>query len=378
MAEAIDRLNVLMVTARYFPCIGGIETHVHETGRRLASNGINLTLLTTMPHPLSTPLPKEEVVEGMHIIRVSAWAPQRDYRIPPEMFSIIKSGAWDIVHCQGCHTLVPPLTMLAAKAVKVPYIVTFHTGGHSSRFRNKIRKMQWRVLRPLLANASRLIGVSCFEADYFRNLLDLPEKLFSVIPAPSTLPILLHLPERAPTQTLIVSVGRLERYKGHQRLITALPKIREQRPDARLLIVGAGPYEATLYKLAQKIGVAEHVEIRSVPGNDRQAMVEILLQATLVALLSEYEAHPAAVEEAVALRRPVLVANTSGMRELAEQGFARAISLNSTPEEIAVAALRQIQEPILPEQFALPTWEDCTRKLLTIYNASVRRELCVF
>ena len=377
MTRETSALRVLMVTPRYFPYMGGLETHVHEAGRHLVRNGVYVTLLTTEPHGHPTPLPKEEVVEGMRIIRVRAWPPERDYYIAPEIYSVIGHGGWDLVHCQGCHTFVPPMAMLAAKKAKLPYIVTFHTGGHSSRFRNGIRAIQWRLLRPLLASASKLIGVSRFEADYFRTLLGLPTTLFSVIPPPSTLPRLAHLPSRAPAQSLIISVGRLERYKGHQRLITALPKLRERRPDAKLLILGAGPYEAALRKLVQKVGVTEHVEIRAVSGSERQVMAEILSQATLVALLSEYEAHPAVVEEALALGRPVLVANTSGMRELAEQQFARAIPLNSTPEEIATAALHQIEEPLVPTQLALPTWEDCTQKLLTIYSESVGRKRCV-
>ena len=376
MTREISALRVLMVTPRYFPYMGGIETHVHEAGRRLVEKGINVTLLTTMPHIPHNPFPKEEVIEGMRVIRVRAWPPQRDYYIAPEIYSIIEHGEWDIVHCQGCHTFVPPVTMLAAKKAKIPYVVTFHTGGHSSPFRNGIRSIQWKLLRPLLANASMLIGVSQFEVDYFRDLLYLPPQKFTVIPNGGTLPSLAYLLPRISTQSLIVSVGRLERYKGHQRLITALPKIREQRPDAQLLILGTGPYEATLRELAWKVGVAEHVDIRSVPGSERQAMAEMLSQAMLVALLSEYEAHPVAVMEALALRRPVLVADTSGMRELAEQGFARSVSLDSTPEEIAAAALRQIEEPLLPAPLALPTWEDCTRKLLTIYNMSVGREQC--
>ncbi len=369
-------LMVLMVTPRYFPYMGGLETHVHEAGRRLVESGVDLTLLTTAPHTYPTPLPKEEVSEGMRIIRVRAWPPGRDYYIAPEIYSITRRGKWDLVHCQGCHTFVPPLAMLAARKAKIPYVVTFHTGGNSSRFRNGIRGIQWKLLRPLFANASKLIGVSRFEADYFRDLLGLPANLFSVILPPSTLPSLTHLPSGISAKPLIVTAGRLERYKGHQRLITALPKIREQLPDAQLLILGAGPYEATLRELVRKVGVSEHVEIRAVPGSDRQAMAEILSQAALVALMSEYESHPAVVEEALALRRPVLVANTSGMRELAEQKLVRSVSLNSTPEEIAAAALRQIEEPLIPAQDALPTWEDCTRKLLIIYNAVCGREQC--
>lgn len=376
MTSQTGALNVLMVTPRYLPYTGGLEIHVHEAGRHLVERGNKVTILTTIPHTLATPLPKEEMIEGMRVIRVPSWPPQPDYYIAPEMYSVIEHGRWDIVHCQGCHTFVPPMAMLAAKKAKIPYIVTFHSGGHSSRFRNRIRSLQWKMLRPLLAGASKLIGVSHFEANYFRDLLGLPAQLFTVIPPPSTLPSLIHLRENTSTQTLIISIGRLERYKGHQHLITALPKIREQRPDARLLILGAGPYEATLRKLAQSVGVAPYVQIRAVPASDRRAMAEILSQASLVTLLSEYEAHPVVVEEAVVLRRPVLVANTSGMRELAEQGLARAVPLKSTPQEVAAAALHQIEEPCIPAQLALPTWEDCTQKLEVIYRTCVGREQC--
>jgi glycosyltransferase involved in cell wall biosynthesis len=225
-----------------------------------------------------------------------------------------------------------------------------------------------------------LIGVSRFEADYFRRALRLPSRQFRVIPNGSTLPALAHPAPSSNTSSraLIVSVGRLEKYKGHQRLIAALPKIREYSPYARLLILGAGPYEANLRQLAQQTGVAHAVGIRSVPANDRQGVAEVLSQATLVALLSEYEAHPVAVMEALALRRPVLVADTSGLREIARQGLARAIPLHSTPEEVARAAMQQIEEPLIPPAYlALPTWDDCARQLLDIYSGILAgREQC--
>jgi glycosyltransferase involved in cell wall biosynthesis len=162
-------------------------------------------------------------------------------------------------------------------------------------------------------------------------------------------------------------------------LITALPKIREWCSHARLLILGTGPYEAALRELAQKVGIAEYVEIRAIPASDRKAMAETLSQAALVALLSEYESHPLAVMEALALRRPVLVAYTSGMRELAEQGLVRAIPLNSSPEEVAMAVRKQIEEPIIPPaHLVLPTWDDCASQLERSYEASIRRNQCVF
>jgi glycosyltransferase involved in cell wall biosynthesis len=382
-----------MVSAHYFPEMGGIETHVYEVGRRLVRKGINVTVLTTMPQRSSVQLTfcslcgrrqgkgveslgaapaqimRETESEGMKIMRVNAWRHTSDLCIAPEVYPVIKEGNWDLVHCQGIHTLVPPLAMLAANRANIPFVVTFHTGGHSSWLRNKLRGAQWQMLLPLLANAKHLIGVSRFEADYFRDVLHLPARQFSVIPNGMTLPEMPQLAKKTADSTLIVSLGRLERYKGHQHMITALPKIREQRPDTRLLILGAGSYESSLYKLAQKVGVAEHVEIRAIPATDRQAMSSALSQASLVALLSEYEAHPIAVMEALSLQRPVLGIHTAGQRELAEQGLIRTIALHSPPEVVAAAALEQIEKPLIPEHFVLPTWDECAEKLLAVYES---------
>lgn len=372
-------LKIIMVTPRYYPYMGGIETHVYEVGRRLAQKGNHITILTTMPDVAFSALPREEESEGMHIMRVRAWPKGRDYYLAPEIRAIIKQTKWDLVHCQGCHTFVPPLAMVAAREAGLPYALTFHTGGHSSSMRNRIRGVQWRLLRPFLAKASALIGVSHFEADYFRNLLRLPAEKFTVISNGSTLPSLPASHTPAPQGTLIVSVGRLERYKGHQHLIAALPRIRAWRSDARLLIVGAGPYEASLRQLAQTSGVTEQVEIRAIPASDRLGMAEVLSQATLVALLSEYEAHPIAVMEALSLQRPVLVTETSGLKELADQRLVRAIPLHSTSEEVALAVQKQIEEPVLPPtSFVLPTWDICANQLLDVYQAVARREPCVF
>jgi glycosyltransferase involved in cell wall biosynthesis len=178
---------------------------------------------------------------------------------------------------------------------------------------------------------------------------------------------------------LIVSVGRLERYKGHHRLIAALPYVQQKCPNVQLLILGQGPYEASLRALAQQVGVEHAVQIRVFPAEDREQMARALGQATVVALLSEYESHPIAVLEAVALRRSVLVANTSGLKELAEKQLVRALPFTSTPVQIAHALIQQIERPhVPPTSFCLPTWDDCVRQLLAIYHITVRSNICVF
>jgi glycosyltransferase involved in cell wall biosynthesis len=373
-----NQLHVLLVAARYFPYMGGVETHVYEIGRRLAAAGVDVTILTTDPSGL---LPIVEESNNVHIHRVRSWPRNKDYYFAPGIYRFITRGRWDLVHCQGYHTLVAPLTLLAALRAHIPYVLTFHSGGHSSSLRKALRGLQWMILRPLLKRAQKLISVSEFEAEFFREQLRLPAEPFVVIPNGAHLSQMSEFTEttadEANDDSLIVSVGRLERYKGHQRLIAAIPKVREQVPNVRLLILGAGPYESALRKMARKLGVADRIEIRAVPGSDRHAMAEILSRAVLVALLSEYESQGIAVIEALALRRPVLVADTSGLRELAERGLARTVALKSTPEKIAAEIVRQIEEPLIPTPVHLPTWDDCAANLLALYQSVTPRSLCV-
>lgn len=55
---------------------------------------------------------------------------------------------------------------------------------------------------------------------------------------------------------VIVCVSRLVPRKGQDALIRALPAVRVRVPDAALLLVGGGPYEPALRKLADQTGVA--------------------------------------------------------------------------------------------------------------------------
>ncbi|MDQ2787897.1 MAG: glycosyltransferase [Chloroflexota bacterium] len=365
------RTRVLMVTARYFPAMGGIETHVYEVAKRLVNAGADVTVLTTDP---SGTLPVIEYADGVRIQRVRAWPTRRDYYFAPALYRIIMSGAYHIVHCQGFHTLVPPLSMLAARRAGIPFIVSSHTGGHSSRLRNAARGIQWAALRPLLARAARLVVVSDFEAAYFRRKLRLPEERFVVVRNGSYLPRSADVPVRAHDGPLILSVGRLERYKGHHRVIAALPTVLAQFPDARLQIIGAGPYEQQLHRMAARLGVADRTEIRAIPPGEREQMAALLGQADLVTLLSDYEAHPVSVMEALALGRSVLVADTSGLSELAQQGLVRAIPVRSTPDAVGRAILEQLRAPVIPTETRIPTWDDCADELFALYQSVTRGE----
>jgi glycosyltransferase involved in cell wall biosynthesis len=360
------------------PQVGVAEIHTYEVARRLVASGHQVTVLTT---DLTGELPAEERSEGVRIRRVRAWPARRDYYFAPGIYRAVAGGGldYDLVHCQGYNTFVAPLAMLGARRAGLPYLVTFHSGGHSSWLRNSLRPLQHTLLRPLLAGAQRLVGVSNWEVRFFEERLHLPAERFVVISNGAYLPAVSEVPAPAgqgPKGSLIVSVGRLERYKGHHRVVEALPRIAEQQPDVRLRIVGSGPYESTIRSIARERGVADRVEIRPVPGADRHEMARVLLGAQLVILLSDYESQGIAVMEALSLGRPVLVADTTALRDLATSGLARATKLGGTPEEVAAAVLQQLRQPLVPDNVDLPTWDACASQLLALYGSVIQQWSC--
>jgi len=98
-------------------------------------------------------------------------------------------------------------------------------------------------------------------------------------------------------------------------VIEALPHVIREVPEAHLLILGRGPYEGDLYRLARQLGVSDLVTIKHIPPADREAMATALAEASVVAALSDYEANPVSVMEALYVERPVVGYDVAGVGE---------------------------------------------------------------
>ena len=356
--------RVGMITTRAQPEIGGIESHVAEVAGRIAALGYDLEVLTS---DRSGKLPRVEQLDGYTVRRFRAYPAGRDWYLSPGLFWAALRTRYDVVHVQGIHTLVPPLAMLAAILRRTPFVLTFHTGGNSSAFREKARRTQFKILSPLLRRAHTLIGVSLYEARRFEEIMGLPDGAITVIRNGGSLP-----PVAAPVTPepgLVVSVGRIERYKGHHRAVEALPYLLKTHPDARVEILGSGPYEDELRRLADELGVGDRVSIRFIPPVDRALMGQTIAQAGVMTLLSDYEAHPVAVMEALTAGRPAVVSRTSGLTELAELGWAVGVDRDASAEETARAIARQLDDPLLPDPAGLPTWETCVAGVVDTYDS---------
>jgi glycosyltransferase involved in cell wall biosynthesis len=352
-------MRILQVTPRVAPFVGGVETHVREVSRRLQAAGADVSILTLN---VGGELPTEDALDGVPVRRVHAHLEVGDLFASPELYRRVRSGGYDVVHVQSYHTLVAPTAMAAAARAGVPFVITFHGGGHTSALRNRIRGAQITMLGPLARRAAALVAIADFEIEHYGRRMRIPESRWVKIPNGADLPP--PSADRAPEPgTLVVSPARLEKYKGHQRVLRALPHVVRAIPDVHLWIAGKGPYENDLHELAGELGIADRVEISVV---DRQTLADRMSDAAVATLVSDFESHPLAALEAMSLGVPVVVAHNSGMAELADRGLARSVATDAPPEALAAAILEQIRAPIAAT-VDIPSWDDCATRLLELY-----------
>ena len=127
------------------------------------------------------------------------------------------------------------------------------------------------------------------------------------------------------SRPVICCVSRLVPRKGQDLLIRALPGIARQVPDVRLLIVGIGPYEASLRKLAASTGMADRVVFAgAAPYEELAAYFRagdvFAMPCRLRWFGFDVEALGAVFLQGAAVGRPVIAGDSGGAPEAVIQG----------------------------------------------------------
>jgi glycosyltransferase involved in cell wall biosynthesis len=100
-------------------------------------------------------------------------------------------------------------------------------------------------------------------------------------------------------------------------------------------------------------------------------MARALSEAAVVAAFSDYEAHPVAVMEAVALGVPVVGYDTAGVGDLVADGLVNGIDPDCPPRLAATALSAAMRlRPTPPAH--LPTWDEAADALAMLYRSVVQ------
>lgn len=118
---------------------------------------------------------------------------------------------------------------------------------------------------------------------------------------------------------VIGTVKTLAPKYGVDLLIRAFAGMAEEHPEARLSIVGGGPQEAELRRLAKDLGIGERVDFRGAVAHAQ--VPEELRRLDVYAAFSraDSESFGVAVIEASACGLPVVVSRVGGLPEVVEE-----------------------------------------------------------
>jgi glycosyltransferase involved in cell wall biosynthesis len=141
-------------------------------------------------------------------------------------------------------------------------------------------------------------------------------------------------------EVVIGFVGRLVSQKAPQVLVRAMRRVAAAAPQARLALVGAGPLEEPLRRLADESGVASRI----LWLGERDART-IMAGFDVFAISSCKEGLPYVVLEAMSAGLPVVATDTAGVESLVEPGVNGAVVPCGDSDAFADALIDLVQDP---------------------------------
>ena len=185
------------------------------------------------------------------------------------------------------------------------------------------RRWHFWLLQRLADRAERIVCVSRGVAEFMHSR-GFPPKSIEVIPNGVDLatidqaaPIELASLGVRPRRKALVFVGRFDRQKGTDWLLQVCPRLFEVLPMHDLLMVGSGPQEKQLRRLASQSSAAGRVHFLGWRGD----VPSILKACDLLLVPSRWEGMPNVVLEAMVCGIPVLATPVEGIEELLGEGM---------------------------------------------------------
>ncbi len=161
----------------------------------------------------------------------------------------------------------------------------------------------------------------------------------------------------------VLMIGRLllgERYKGHQEMVSAWPRVLARCPRAQLWIAGPGPLGVELERKVGELGLERSVRIFGQITEDEKQ--DLLLRCRCLALPSRGEGFGIVYLEAMRVGRPCLVSDVDAGREVLNPPEAGLAANPDNLEAIAEATCRLLS--------AGPEWDRLSEQARLRYETN--------
>lgn len=244
-------MKILTVLTYYRPHTSGLTIYAERMARAFAARGHQVTVMTSQ---YDKSLPRDEWMDGVHVIRVPVAVRISKGVLAPTFGLVATKLVWqhDVVHLHLPQFDAPGVA-LRARLFGKPAVLTYHCDlqlppGWFNRVVNRVVHFQ-NHLAGLLAH--HLVTYTQDYADHSPYLARYRHKLTPILPpvvlpqaAPGAIEAFARRYATGERRPVIGMAARFAAEKGVEVLLEALPRVLEQYPKAQVLF--AGQYENVL------------------------------------------------------------------------------------------------------------------------------------
>ena len=165
-----------------------------------------------------------------------------------------------------------------------------------------------------------------------------------------------------------------------QCLIRAIPSVLKNHEDVKFIIKGSGPLEKYMKKLAEKLGIMQHV--RFVGLVPHRKMAQLLSTADIYVSTCLVDSTSVSLLEAMACQLAPIVTDIPGNREWIKDGVNGLLYPPKNNTMLAEKIIHIVENPKLRRSFGRKcvhiiekraTWENCVSRMQTIYEKLAKR-----
>jgi len=343
-------MKVLHVTTHLN--VGGIPTYIYNVSKYLVRNGIEVAVASSGGNWEGEFKKIGVKTFTIDIKTKSELSPKILYSLF-DLKSIKKDFDFDLLHS---HTRVTQiLCSLYSKFYKTPHIANFHGFYEKNKLRlsRRLIKAQGKFSIAITPQTGEEL-VKHFGADPSKVKVILSSIDFERLNT-SSLPLSL---EGTPK---IGASGRLSPVKGFNYLISAMPQIIKDFPNAHLYLCGEGSEQKRLLHLAQELNISDKVKIiQKVP------IADFLRALDVFCLPSIEEPLGLSVIEAQYFGIPPIVSDAGGLTILVENEKTGLVTPKADSAAIAAAVKKILTDKELKNRISI----NCKQQALDKFDLS--------
>lgn len=327
-------LKIAQITPYYYPSIGGVQGVAKYISEELIKRGHQVDVITANRDHKQRPhltVPKFEIINGVNVYRYKSYLNIGHMSLMPGLILHLLKHKYDVLHY---HNYRHPLCDIAAIIGRFKNTVNvlhghgpFFEAGEISKLKHFIYNLYDTIAKRLtLKWSDKILTLNQYEQDNFIRLLHGKKKILILPNAADTLSFIKtdfsdFIREHDFTnKRIILCLGIINESKRQDLLIEALPLIIKEIPDAFLVLVGPdGGYLQKISSTAKKLNVENYYKfLGPLMGEEKHKAFD---SAEVFALVSDKDAYPLAIAEAMAHNLPVVATDARGPKDMVHDGI---------------------------------------------------------